>query len=100
MPGQTRKFAVSLDHAVYGYWIILARFCGFLVLLNAIAVFTEKTLRFFACIPFDFAIFDPHLRPPQIAVSVEIMINETFQVTLIRIFLADQGCFIIVVLVD
>ena len=56
--------AVSLDHVVYGFWIILAQFCGFLLLLNEIAVLSEKTFRFFACILFGFAVFDPPLRPP------------------------------------
>ena len=53
--------AVSLDHAVYGFWITLAKFCGFFLLLNAIA---EKTFRVFACILFGFAVFDLPLRPP------------------------------------
>ena len=55
--------AVSLDHAVYGFWIILAQVCGFFLLLNAMAVLLEKSLQFFTCFLFSFAVFDTPLHP-------------------------------------
>ena len=55
--------AVSLDPAVYGFWIILARFCGFLLLLHEIAVLSEKNVAVFCLYSVRFCGFRPSLTP-------------------------------------